>query len=37
MVSEPYEYNASLTVIISITYGEDTLKCPYKDYSSLNR
>jgi hypothetical protein len=37
MVSELYEYNASLTVIISITYGEDTLKYPYKDYSSLNR
>jgi hypothetical protein len=27
----------TLTVIFLKTYGEDTLQCPYKDYSSLNR
>jgi hypothetical protein len=27
----------TLTVIFFKTYGEDTLQCPYKDYSSLNR
>jgi hypothetical protein len=27
----------TLTAIFSKTYGEDTLQCPYKDYSSLNR
>jgi hypothetical protein len=37
LVSEPYEYNTTLTVIFSKTYHEDTLQCPYKDYSSLNR
>jgi hypothetical protein len=37
LVSEPYEYNMTLTAIFSKTYGEDTLQCPYKDYSSLNR
>jgi hypothetical protein len=37
LVLEPYEYNTSLMAIFSITYGEDTLRCPYKDYSSLNR
>jgi hypothetical protein len=37
LVSEPYEYNTTLTVIFSKTYGEDTLQCPYKDYSSLDR
>jgi hypothetical protein len=37
LVSEPYEYNTSPTVIFSKTYGEDTLQCPYKDYSSLDR
>jgi hypothetical protein len=37
LVSEPYEYNTTLTVILSKTYGEDTLQCPYRDYSSLNR
>jgi hypothetical protein len=37
LVSEPYEYNTTLTVIFSKTYGEDTLQCLYKDYSSLNR
>jgi hypothetical protein len=37
MVSEPYEYNTSPTVIFSEIYGEDMLRCPYKDYSSLNK
>jgi hypothetical protein len=37
LVSEPYEYNTTLTAIFLKTYGEDTLQCPYKDYSSLNR
>jgi hypothetical protein len=26
-----------LMAIFLKTYGEDTLQCPYKDYSSLNR
>jgi hypothetical protein len=37
MVSGPYEYNTSLTAIFLKTYGEDTLQCPYKDYSSLDK
>jgi hypothetical protein len=37
LVSEPYEYNTTLAAILSKTNGEDTLKCPYKDYSSLDR
>jgi hypothetical protein len=37
LVSEPYEYNTTLTAIFSKTYGEDTLRCLYKDYSSLDR
>jgi hypothetical protein len=37
MVLEPYEYNTSRTAIFSITYGEEMFRCPYKDYSSLNR
>jgi hypothetical protein len=37
LVSEPYEYNTTLTAIFLKTYGEDTLQCPYNDYSSLNR
>jgi hypothetical protein len=37
LVSEPYEYNTTLMAIFSKTYGEDTLRCPYKDYSSFNR
>jgi hypothetical protein len=37
LVSEPYEYNTTLTAIFLKTYGENTLQCPYKDYSSLNR
>jgi hypothetical protein len=28
--------NTSRTVIFVKTYGEETLRCPYKDYSSLN-
>jgi hypothetical protein len=36
MVLEHYEYNTSLMAIFLKTYGEDTLKCLYKDYSSLN-
>jgi hypothetical protein len=37
LVSGSYEYNTTLTAIFSKTYGEDTLQCSYKDYSSLNR
>jgi hypothetical protein len=37
LVSEPYEYNMTLTSMFLKTYGEDTLQCPYKDYSSLDR
>jgi hypothetical protein len=37
LVSEPYEYNTTLTAIFSKTYGEDTLQCPYKDYSSPDK
>jgi hypothetical protein len=37
LVSEPYEYNMALTSIFSKIYGEDTLQCTYKDYSSLDR
>jgi hypothetical protein len=37
LVSESYECNTTLTVIFSKIYGEDTLKCPHKDYSSLDR
>jgi hypothetical protein len=37
LVSEPYEYNTTLTAIFSKTYGEDTLQCLYNDYSSLDR
>jgi hypothetical protein len=37
LVSESYEYNTSLTAIFSKTYGEDMLRYPYKEYSSLNR
>jgi hypothetical protein len=35
LVSEPYEYNMTLTVIFLKTYSEDTLQCLYKNYSSL--
>jgi hypothetical protein len=27
----------TLTSMFLKTYGEDTLQCPYKDYSSLDR
>jgi hypothetical protein len=37
LVIEPYKYNTSLTAIFLKTYGEDTLQCLYKDYSSLDR
>jgi hypothetical protein len=37
LVSELYEYNTTLTAIFSKTYGEDTLQCPYQDYSNLDR
>jgi hypothetical protein len=30
-------YNTTLTAIFSKTYSEDTLQCPYKDCSSLDR
>jgi hypothetical protein len=36
LISELYEYNTTLTAIILKTYGEDTLQCPHKDYSSLD-
>jgi hypothetical protein len=37
LVLEHYRYNTSRMPIFSKTYHEDTLRCPYKDYSSLNR
>jgi hypothetical protein len=37
LVSEPYEYNTTLMAIFSKTYDENTLPCPYKDYSSLDK
>jgi hypothetical protein len=37
LVSESYEYNTTLMAIFLKTYREDTLQCPYKDYSSLDR
>jgi hypothetical protein len=37
LISEHYGYNTLRTVIFSKTYSEDTLRYPYKDYSSLNR
>jgi hypothetical protein len=37
LVSEPYEYNMTLTAIFSKYYSEDMLQYPYKDYSSLDR
>jgi hypothetical protein len=37
LVSEPYEYNMTLTAIFLKTYSKDMLQCLYKDYSSLNR
>jgi hypothetical protein len=32
-----YGYNTSRTVLFSKTYDENTLRCLYKDYSSLDR
>jgi hypothetical protein len=32
-----YGCNTSRMIIFVKTYGEETRKCPYKDYSSLNR
>jgi hypothetical protein len=37
LVSEPYEYNMTLTTIFSKIYGEDMFQLPHKDYSSLDR
>jgi hypothetical protein len=37
LVSESYEYNTTLTDIFLKTYGDETLQCPHKDYSSLDR
>jgi uncharacterized protein (DUF302 family) len=37
LVSEPYEYNTTLTVIFSKTHSEGLLQCTHKDYSSLDR
>jgi hypothetical protein len=37
MVSKHYGYNTSHTTIFLKTYDEDTRRCPYTDYSSLNR
>jgi hypothetical protein len=37
LVSELYEYNMTLMVIFSKTYGEHTLQCRYKDYCNLDR
>jgi hypothetical protein len=32
-----YGYNTLCMVLFSKIYGDDTLRYPYKDYSSLNR
>jgi hypothetical protein len=37
LVSGHYRCNTSCTTIFSKIYGEEMLRCPYKDYSSLNR
>jgi hypothetical protein len=37
LVSEPYEYNTTLTNIFLKTDGEDVLQWSYKDYSNLDR
>jgi hypothetical protein len=37
LVSEHHRCNTSCTNIFSKTYGEEIFRCPYKDYSSLNR
>jgi hypothetical protein len=36
LLSEPYEYNTTLTTIFLKTYDKDTLQCSYKDYSSID-
>jgi hypothetical protein len=36
MVSEPLQVYTTYGPIFE-KHGEDTLRCPYKDYSSLNR
>jgi hypothetical protein len=36
LVSEHYGCNTSRAVLFLKTYGEEMLRCPYKDYSSLN-
>jgi hypothetical protein len=37
LVSEPYEYNTTLTAIFLKTYSKETLQCPHKAYSNLDR
>jgi hypothetical protein len=37
LVSEHYRCNTSRTTIFLKTYGEDTFRCPYKDYSSHDK
>jgi hypothetical protein len=36
LILEHYGYNTSRMVIFSKNRGEETLRCPYKNYSSLN-
>jgi hypothetical protein len=36
LVSEHYGCNTSCMVLFLKTYGEETFRCTYKDYSSLN-
>jgi hypothetical protein len=36
LISEHYGYNTSPTAMFLKTYREETLRCKYKDYSSLN-
>jgi hypothetical protein len=37
LLSKHYGCNILHTVLFSKTYGEDTLRSSYKDYSNLNR
>jgi hypothetical protein len=37
MVSEHRGYNTSRSILFLETYGEDTHRCPHKDYNGLNR
>jgi hypothetical protein len=37
LVSKHHGCNTSHTVIFLKTYGEETLRCPYKNYNSLNK